>query len=83
MEWCDWQGAYSALLKVPLCLGVGNGFLLRSSISGMDEFYDWKRPSPIPGHIIFPLSSSCRAGPFQCSCCEDQVPKVGPGTSLQ
>lgn len=51
-EWFDWQGAYSALLKVPLCLSVGQIFNLRSRISRMDEFSDWKRSRPVPGHYL-------------------------------
>lgn len=70
MEWFDWQGAYSALLKVPLCLGVGDRFLLRSKISQVHEFSDWKNPRPGPGHFIFPISLSLTASPLQRSSCE-------------
>lgn len=70
MEWFEWQGAYSALLKVPLCLDVGTRFLLRSGISRMDEFSDWKRPRLVPGQFIFPVSLSLTASLLQCSSCE-------------
>lgn len=75
MEWFDWQGTYSALLKVPFCLAVGNRFLICSRISWMDEFSDWKRPNPIPGHFIFPVSSSLANSPLRCSSCEIQFIK--------
>jgi len=75
IEQFDWQGAYRALLKVPLCLGVGNRFLLRSRMSWMGEFSDWKRPSPIPGRFIFPRSSGLTASPLWCSSCEIRLMK--------
>lgn len=65
-----WQGAYSAVLKVPFCLALGNRFLIWSRISWMDEFSDWKKPNLILCYFIFPLSSSLANSAFQCSSCE-------------
>lgn len=70
MEWFDWQGSYSAVLKVPFSLAIGNRFLIWSRISRMDEFSDWKKPNPVPCHFIFPVSSSLANSPLQCSSCE-------------
>lgn len=82
IEWFDWQGTYSALLKVPFCLAIGNRFLKWSKISWMDKFSDWKRPNPVPDHVIFPVSSSLANSPLQCSSCEIRFNKARCGRSL-
>lgn len=70
MELFDWQGTYSAMLKVPFCLAIGNRFHIWSRISWMDEFSDWKRTNPIPCQFIFPVNSSLANNPLQYSSCE-------------